>query len=194
MLHSNCVLWGAFNKGIIYKGWWGNHKGLMFSWAGNIGLGVIICLRPEEVRELGGRGVVWRGPPYKNVAFMGACIPWCHLPPCLWSLARVPHLAEPHWKSGDKEAFECSQCRWASQAWSIGERDCDTRKTANAKPPLISLVPSLFSHSFSQHYWSPTVQALCQEIQQQTRQPSWNLQSLWLCQLGEAQTTARLKV
>lgn len=26
MVHSNWMLWGAFNKGIIYRGWWGNAK------------------------------------------------------------------------------------------------------------------------------------------------------------------------
>ena len=146
-----------FNKGIIYKGWWGNHKGLVLPGDGNIGLGVITGLRPEEERELGSRAMVWRGPPYKNVALVGVCIPWYHLPPCLWSLARVPHLAEPHWKSGDKEVFECSQYWSASQVWSMG-RETVTWNTTKVKPSLISLVPSLFNHSFSQHYWSP---ALC---------------------------------
>lgn len=50
---------------------------------GNIGLGDITGLRPEEERELGSRAMVWRGPPYKNVALVGVCIPRYHLPPCL---------------------------------------------------------------------------------------------------------------
>lgn len=72
-----------FNKGIIYKGWWGNRKGLVLPGDGSIGLGVITGLRPEEERELGSRAMVGRGPPYKNVALVGVCIPWYRLPPCL---------------------------------------------------------------------------------------------------------------
>lgn len=59
-----------FNKGIIYKGWWGNHKGLVLLRCIALS-GDITGLRPEEERpaELSvGR------PPYKNVA-PGVCIP-----------------------------------------------------------------------------------------------------------------------
>lgn len=54
------------NKGIIYRGWGETTKG----WC-CFGLGVITRSRPEEVRESGGGGVIWRGTPYKNVTFSG---------------------------------------------------------------------------------------------------------------------------
>lgn len=39
-----------------------------------------------------------------------------HLPPSSWSLARVPYLAEPHYKPEDKETSEGSNYRSASQS------------------------------------------------------------------------------
>ena len=35
-----------------------------------LGLGVLITSKPEEVRESGGRRVICKGVPYKNVAFI----------------------------------------------------------------------------------------------------------------------------
>ena len=73
---------GGTVKDWCYLGW-GNRKGLVLPGDGSIGLGVITGLRPEEERELGSRAMVGRGPPYKNVALVGVCIPWYRLPPCL---------------------------------------------------------------------------------------------------------------